>query len=83
MQRYGGNFVDSRAQSGEAEEGVHQNNPHHQFSGKLMAQTFSLALEMRKFSEESHEELCKSQRNGAKIKIIIVELRKENGQQPE
>lgn len=50
MQRDGSEFVDSRAQSGEAEKGQHQ------LSGKLMGQTFSLALEMRKFSEESYEE---------------------------
>lgn len=56
MRRDGGDFVDSRAQSGEAEKGVHQNETHHQFSGKLMGQTSSLALEMRKFSEESYEE---------------------------
>lgn len=55
-QRYGGDFADSRTQPGEAEKGVHQNNPYHQFSGKLMAQSFSLALETRKFSEESYEE---------------------------
>lgn len=56
MQRYGGDIVDSRAQSGEAEKGVYQNEAHHQFSDKLMGQTFSLALEMRKFSEEPYEE---------------------------
>lgn len=52
MQRYGDDFVDSRAQSGKAERDMHQNEDNHQFSGKLLEQSYSLALSMRKFSEE-------------------------------
>lgn len=52
MQRYGDDFVDSRAQSGKAERDMHQNEDYHQFSGKLLEQSYSLALSMRKFSEE-------------------------------
>lgn len=86
MQRVGGDFVDSRAHPGETEEGVHQNEAHHQFSGKLMGQTSSLALEMRKFSEESYEEHLALQIPEERCKNnqkIIAELRKENRQQRE
>lgn len=52
LQRYGDDFDDSRAQSGKAEGGVHQNEDYNQFSGELLEQSFPLALHRRKFSEE-------------------------------